>query len=190
MNNFLMITFLICNLMYGKEEKYISNWEKRASNLKVSNENHESAKDSLNVPFVWSNIACTIIDSLAIKGSTYDSLLTVHKDSLDKYLPEPVELKLPNVIVVYGRKETVYIRNCKYEAHFFLLNEGEIFKESDCFEFCYIKGIGIVACTHLDTSMAPGEYERYTLTDIKDKNGRSIVNKKVLKLMISKLNRF
>lgn len=190
MNNLLIITLVACTLIYGNDDKYNSNWQKRDTNMRFSNEIHEQSRDSVIVPFIWSKIDCRTLDSLAIAGSIYDSLLTVHKDSLEKYLPESVEMTFPNAIVVYARKEVVQIRDCKYEAHFFLLNEGEILKESDCYEFCYIKGIGIVLCTHIDTQLASVEFEKYILADLKNGKGRSILNKKDLKILIDKLNKF
>ncbi|MDR2272053.1 MAG: hypothetical protein LBF27_14200 [Sphingobacterium sp.] len=190
MNAYLIINILLCTLFKGNDSSCFSNWNKINSNHKVFQETHQFQSDSISVPFIWKNFSKEIFDSLIVKGSVYDSLTRVHQDSLDKYGPESVEMELENAIVVYLKKESLHIGNCDYDAHFFLINEGHIFHQENHYKFCYIKDFGVVYCLHFDTQLGSFEWEKYILTDVKDKSGKTVINKKSLNQIMAKVTKY
>lgn len=184
MNN-LLLMLLICCGIYTQDDKPISSiWRLNMNDEIIKNEEEHllPSKNLGIIPFYWKEISYTTLDSMLDKSQAYDSIMALWGKRVIDYSPEPIKGIVHEIVIDYGHKETVILDSCSYEVCVFHTSEGDDSHSYDDVKFFYIKNVGIVGAVQIKNRVPSPSWKRYMLTDLKNKKGKSIVNKKCLKL--------
>jgi hypothetical protein len=187
MQNLLFFFFGFCGLLTSSEKPFDSVWKHRRETRPLNTiEILPVSDNSYALQFVADRIDTGTINGMIRKAVKFDSLLERSKSGVLNIFPErPIE-NIGNQSIAYVETIKVRVDNVEYMIFAFSTNKGEAFIEHDCYKFFVVEKLGTIFAYHQLQYSSYDEVESYTLSDIRDKAGKSLVNQKVLNELAEK----
>lgn len=154
--------------------KYSVNGNKKK--MKVCNKSNQTF-----IPFVNIRIDIALLDSLSSEGEKYDSLLTLFSKNDTAIEPLPVVSNIEGKAILFKEQTKINTSNIQYKVYSFLLSNTNEINEHNCYEFYYLKEVGVISVFHivLDEQHLLRNWDRYLLVKIKGKD-KSVPSKSKL----------
>lgn len=153
---------------------------------------HLVSKTEGMIPFYWRSISYSLLDSMVQVRLQQDSLLAKLEQGVSKKEGRRVKINLDSIDITHSVTQKVKIASCEYKLEVFTvmaskLNRKEVMRNYDYYKMYYLKGIGFVGAVFKKEVQLSPEWVRYELEDIADNKGHSIINKKELKAIVTKV---
>ena len=180
---------MLCNLFSTQQKAAYSLWSYQmggSSAVADSTEAHSCLNGLCVLPFLWKDNKdySNLIDSLVVAGRYYEKQVNRHfKES--KLLPGARLRTNDSITILYDGSINLKINACRFKCYKLLYNIGREFRNEDHYELFYLQDFGTIAAAHVQ-SIPSFEWAIYTLRDIKDHQGRTVLNDSLIKMIVDK----
>ena len=177
-----------CSLLTGQEKPFDAVWKHRRETRPLNvMEILPTNEASYSLQFTQQTIDTGTINSMIGQADVYDSLAKRYWSKLTDTIPQPIITVLGEQKICYSETIEVKINGDEFKIYAFITDKERRFNEHDCYRFFVIKNFGTIFAFHQLQYASYEEVEYYSLVDIRDKNGASLINKNVLQKLISEI---